>query len=149
MDKETKNSIIFAVVSIIIVLAIVLPIVIKRNQENKKLEDSFSTIGQAASDYMVGTKEAESYIDDFSYNYATGEVDYHPTITLEMYNRIKEGMTKEDVISILGNEYEILDGTLLYSLVYEKIDESNGYLIAIHMNKEKDTVFSKNQEGLK
>ena len=89
MDKETKNSIIFVVVGIIIILAIILPIVINRNQENKKLKESFSRIGQAATDYIEDTKNANSYINDFSYNYTTGEVDYHPTITLEMYNRIK------------------------------------------------------------
>ncbi len=151
MDKETKKSIIFVVVGIIIVLAIILPIVINRNQENKRLKESFSRIGQAATDYIEDTKNANSYINDFSYDYTTGEVDYHPTITLEMYNRIKEGMTKEDVISILGKEDDILgkDEEEDYIIEYGDTFLSKGYWIHFTMDRKTNKVINKKQVGLK
>lgn len=151
MSKDTRNSIIFIIVCIIIVLVIIIPIAINHNKENKKLEDSFSTIGQASSDFMTGIDKADSYTNDFSYNYETGEVEYHPTITLEMYNRIEEGMTKQNVIDNLGKEDNIIENeeSNSYIIEYGESYLTKGYWVQIIIDKETNKVLKKYQVGLK
>ena len=50
----------------------------------------------------LGIDKADSHSDEFTYNNETGEVEYHPEITLDKYEQIEEGMTEETVTSILG-----------------------------------------------
>ena len=144
--KKTKNVIIVCL--IIIVIGLITYIIFSKTYKEDETTKSMKNIAEAAKNYIDGTNTAESHLNEFSYNYSTGQVEYHPKITLEMYNRVKEGMTEKEVVSILGNNYKILDGTILYSLIYGKTDMSDGYLISIHIDKDKGTVFSKNQEGL-
>lgn len=116
--------------------------------ENKKSESVQSKIGGEASDYISGINNAQSHIDEFSYNYGTGEVEYKASkITLEMYNRIKEGMNEKEVIQILGNG-EKMEGDNTYILSWGDINMSNEFSIQIVFNKDK-TVLSKSQIGLK
>lgn len=117
--------------------------------KNKETEKVQSKIGEGASDYISGIDNAQSHIDEFSYNYETGKVEYKPSnTTLEMYNRIKEGMKQEEVVSILG-EYETkLDGENTYLLQWGESNMSKGYWISIVFNED-GTVSSKSQLGLK
>lgn len=41
----------------------------------------------------LGIDKADSHSDEFTYNNETGEVEYHPEITLDKYEQIEEGMT--------------------------------------------------------
>lgn len=78
MNKDTRDSIIFVIVGIVLILAIVIPIAIKNKKENDKLKESFSTIGNSATEYVKEKEKTKSHLNEFSYNYATGEVDYNP-----------------------------------------------------------------------
>ena len=40
------------------------------------MERKFSKMGEGASNYYKSTKEAEGYLNKFTYNYSTGQVDY-------------------------------------------------------------------------
>lgn len=150
MSKDTRNSIIFTIVGIIIVLVIIIPIAINHNKENEELKNTFSTIGNSAKEYVEGKENANSHIDEFSYNNTTGEVEYHPTITLEMYNRIEEGMTKEEVISILGKEDSIFgeDEGENYIIEYGDSLLKKGYWIHFTMDRKTNKVINKKQVGL-
>ena len=63
---------------LIIIILIFLCFGINSYIENKKLEETFSHIGNGASDYIKGIENSESYLNKFSYNYITGTVDYNP-----------------------------------------------------------------------
>lgn len=63
---------------IIVVSVLIIGILINQYIENKKLEEKFEKIGEGALDYYEGVQEADGYLDRFTYNYATGEVDYNP-----------------------------------------------------------------------
>ena len=95
-------------------------------------------------------ENTKSHLDDFSYNYETGDVEYHPNITLEMYDRIKEEMTQEAVVAILGKHENKLDGENTYMLEwgnsYSPI--TGGYWIQIVFDQN-EKVLSKSQTGLK
>lgn len=88
---------------IILILIIWAIIAIKDYKDKKEIEEKFSAMGEAASDFYEGIQTAEGYSDYFTYNYSTEEVEYHPPITIERYNNIKEGMTEKEVVSILGD----------------------------------------------
>ncbi len=134
---------------IVATICILLCIIIISYLKDKETEKTQSKIGEGASDYISGIDNAQSHIDEFSYNYQTGKVEYKPSdITLEMYNRIKEGMTQEEVISILGKYETKLDGENTYLLQWGESNMSKGYWISIVFNKD-ETVSSKSQLGLK
>lgn len=101
----------------IIGIIIISYIIVSNYIKNKELETSFKSIGEGATEYITGIYDADSHLDEFDYNYATGKVEYKPKITIEKYNQIKEGMTEKEVISILG------DGEKLQP------EEANGFLI--------------------
>jgi len=62
---------------LIIIIAIIIgSICIKQYLENKELKRKFEKMGEGASDYYKETQEAEGYLDKFTYNYSTGEVEY-------------------------------------------------------------------------
>lgn len=88
---------------IVIVLLISIILIIKEYREQKKIKETMKTIGESALDYYNGIQTAEGYGQYFTYNYETGEVEYHPPITIEKYDEVREGMTEKEVISILGN----------------------------------------------
>ncbi len=150
MNKDIRNSIIFVIIGIIIVLAIIIPIAIKHNKENEELKKSFSTIGNSAKEYVEEKENVKSHIDEFSYNNTTGEVEYHSAITLEMYNRIEEGMTKEEVIAILGKEDAILGEGEGENYIIEYGDSllKKGYWIHFTMERKTNKVINKKQVGL-
>ena len=135
----------------LIIIFILIIILITFYIEDKKVKDSVNNIGNSALNFLNGIDKAQSHLNEFSYNNKTGEVEYKPSnITLETYNIIKEGMTQEEVISVLG-EYEnkqegedtyILEWGNSYSPVY------GGYWIQIIFNENKK-VSSKYQLGLK
>lgn len=90
----------------------------------------------------------QSHLNEFTYNYETGEVEYRPTqITLEMYSRINEGMNEKEVIQILGVG-EKLEGENTYMISWGDINMSKGYTIQIIFNTNNE-VISKSQIGLK
>lgn len=133
----------------IIVICILSYILISKHIENKKLEQTFENMGKGANDFITGIDNSQSHIDEFSYNYETGEVEYKPSnITLEMYNRIKEGMTQKEIISILGKYETKSEGENTYLLQWGESNMSKGYWISIVFNKD-GTVASKSQLGLK
>lgn len=61
---------------IIVFTVVIIGVFINQYIENKKLEETFKTMGESTSDYYKGTKQAEGYLDKFTYNYSTGTVDY-------------------------------------------------------------------------
>lgn len=61
---------------VIIIILIGSFVVIKQYVDNKNLEKKFKNMGEGASNFYKGTKEADGYLDKFKYNYTTGTVDY-------------------------------------------------------------------------
>lgn len=119
--------------------------------ENKKIKESVSNMGNSASEFTKGIDNAQSHLDEFSYNYGTGEVEYKPSkITLEMYNRIEEGMSQEEVILILGQYEDVLNGENTYILEWgnEYSPVYNGYWIQITFDANEKNVLNKYQIGL-
>ena len=74
MKKDTKTLLIFILVCIVIILAIVIPNIIEKN----KIQKTFETMGEGASEFIEGINNAKSHLDEFTYNNETGEVEYHP-----------------------------------------------------------------------
>lgn len=135
---------------IVIIVCVLLCIITVSYLKNKETEKVQSKIGEGASDYISGIDNAQSHIDEFSYNYETGEVEYKPSkITLEIYNRIKEGTTQEEVISILGKHEKKSEGENTYMLEWGNsyAPINNGYWIQIVFDTNKK-VLSKYQTGL-
>lgn len=135
---------------IIIAVAIVGIIFIKEYREQKKLKDTMKTIGESASDFYEEVQNAEGYSDYFIYNYETGEVEYHPPITLEKYDSIKEGMTEKQVISILGNGEKLQpEGSIGFLMTWGELEiwEPPYYRIQIKFDSSGE-VASKSQMGL-
>ena len=125
-------------------ICLILYIIISNYIENRELKDSMSNIGEGASEFIEGINNAESHLDEFSYNYETGEVEYRPKkITLEMYNRIKEGMNQEDVVLNLGKYDNKMTGDNTYILEWGDAEMKKGYWISIVFNKDTNTVFNK------
>ena len=151
MKKETRNFIIFIVVSMVLILAIVIPFVIKNKKEDERLKETFSKIGNSATEYVEETESSNSHLNEFTYNTEIGEVEYKPVITLEMYNRIEKGMTKEEVISILGKEDNTIseDEGESYLIEYGDSFLKKGYWIQFTIDNRTNQVVNKNEVGLK
>lgn len=135
---------------LIIIVIIIVGICIKQYLENKELERKFEKIGEGASSYYTEIQEAEGYSDYFIYNYETGEVEYHPPISLEKYDSIKEGMTEKQVISILGNGEKIQpEGSIGFLMTWGELEiwEPPYYRIQIKFDSFGE-VASKSQMGL-
>lgn len=135
---------------IIIAEVIVGIIFIKEYREQKELKDTIKTIGESASDFYEEVQNAEGYSDYFIYNYETGEVEYHPPITLEKYDSIKEGMTEKQVISILGNGEKLQpEGSIGFLMTWGELEiwEPPYYRIQIKFDSSGEVV-SKSQMGL-
>lgn len=62
---------------IVIIAIIIIIICVKNYIDNKEMERKFSKMGEGTSEYYKGTKEAEGYLNKFTYNYSTGTVDYN------------------------------------------------------------------------
>lgn len=103
--------------AIIIGIAIISFIIIIEYIKNKETETSLKNIGEGATNFIEGIYDADSHLDEFTYNYTTGEVEYKPEITIEKYNQVKEGMTEEEVVSILGSGEKL------------QPEEANGFLM--------------------
>lgn len=151
MEKEKKPIfkkwwfwLIFAIILITIIL------VVGKVREERELDKTMQTIGNSASDYMKGIDNAKSHLDEFSYNNATGKVDYKPKITLEAYNKIKEGMTQEEIVEILGEQENRLEGENTYILEwgdsYKPV--TGGYWIQIVFDNKTNKVTNMSQVGL-
>lgn len=151
MKKETRNFIIFIVVSIILILAIAIPIIVKNQKEDEKIKETFSKIGNSATEYVQEKENSNSHLNEFTYNSETGEVDYKPSITLEMYNRIEKGMTKEEVVSILGKEDNTISKKEGESYLIEYGDSflKKGYWIQITIDNKTGKVIDKYEVGLR
>ena len=104
-EKETKKAFYkkwwFWV--IIIGVVIISLIIIIEYIKNREIETSIKNIGEGVTNFIEGVYDADSHVDEFTYNYATGKVEYKPKITIEKYNEVKKGMTEEEVVNILGN----------------------------------------------
>lgn len=136
---------------IIIVICILIYTLTINYIKNKETKESLTNIANSATNFISGIEKAQSHLNEFSYNYETGQAEYKPSkITLEMYNKIKEGMKEEELSSILGKcdnklqgeETYIMEWGNSYSPVY------GGYWIQIVLDTN-NTVMSKNQVGLK
>lgn len=117
------------------------------SQKNKKV---VANIGNGASEFIEGIDNANSFLNEFTYNYETGEVEYQPTITIEKYNSIKEGMTEKEVISILGNGEKLQpEGSNGFLITWGELEiwKPPYYRIQVYFNKS-GVVHSKSQMGL-
>ena len=136
---------------IIIIIGIILIVMINEIVENKEREKSMQRIAETMKDFMEETDNAKSHIDEFSYNYETGEVEYHPEITLESYDKIKEEIKKKNVINILGSGEKIQsEESSGYLMTWGNLEtwEFPYYCIQITFDST-NKVISKNQIGLK
>lgn len=98
-------------------------IVILQCKRQKETKETFEIIGTSANNFYKETQNAEGYLNDFAYNETTGKVEYHPQITLEKYDRIKEGMTEQEVTSILGDGEKIQpEGANSYLMTWGDLD---------------------------
>lgn len=87
---------------IAILLIFIIVIIIMKYKEQKEIEESIENINEGITDFIEGTDKADSHLDEFIFNDTTDEIDYVPKITIKEYNRIKNGMTEDQVVSILG-----------------------------------------------
>jgi len=141
----------FWLIIIIVIIAIIVGVCIKQYLENKELERKFEKMGEGASDFYKETQEAEGYLDNFTYNYSTGEVEYNPEKNdswLEKYNSINKGMTVEQVVEILGEGYiaPVIDEITYFMNWGEKEGLAEGQIITIQFNNE--MVYLKTHIGL-
>ena len=63
---------------IVIVIAIIIALVSKFIEE-KEIEEKFSKMGKSTTDFTKGIDDAKSHLDEFKYNYETGQVEYTPS----------------------------------------------------------------------
>lgn len=136
---------------IVFMVLIIIGLIIRESTKQIKLKETAKNIRNSASEFIAGINNAQSHSNEFSYNYETGKTEYTPLkITLEMYNSIKQEMTQEEVISILGKYNNKLDSENTYILEwgnsYSPVND--GYWIQIVFNKDKK-VLNKYQVGLK
>lgn len=138
---------------IILFITIIVVVSIVQIQKNKNLEKEIETIGESSLNYYNGINKANSHLNEFTYNYETGQVEYKPEkITLEMYNRIKSEMLEDEVTQILGmGEKTEIEGANSYIITWGDLNLSNPpyYRIQIIFDKKTQTVISFNQIGLK
>lgn len=134
-------------VIIVVIIALLASIIINQIKQ-EEVEKTAQNIGNSATDFISEMDSAQSHLNEFSYNYKTGEVEYTPSkITLEMYNRINEGMSEKEVSQILGVG-EKLQGENTYMISWGDMNMSKGYWIQITFNSS-NKVISKSQIGLK
>ena len=137
-----KYLFIIAIIIIFIAIAIFV-------NSNNTTQDKFSSMGSRASDYINEIDNAQSHLNEFTYDSSSGLVNYTPNnITLEMYNRINSGMNEKDVINILGTG-EKTEGESTYFMSWGESNMSKGYLIQIVFDSSSKNVISKSQIGLK
>lgn len=128
---------------------IIIFIIFKIIEENK-IKTNMVSMVEGMSDYYKGINNSKSHIDEFNYNNTTGKVEYRPTITLEKYNNIREGMDDKEVVSIIGNYDKKSEGENTYMLEWGNAYSPvyNGYWIQIIFDTN-NKVLNKYQTGLK
>ena len=136
---------------IIIVLILCAVIGIREYKENKEIETKFKAMAEGMTEYYESVKKTESHLDEFTYNYTTGEVEYNPENNgswLEKYNSINKGMTVEQVVEILGEGYiaPVIDEITYFMNWGEKEGLEKGQIITIQFNNE--IVYLKTHIGL-
>lgn len=138
--------------AIIVTVIIASSTIILQCINKKKIEDNLANIGKEMTDFYSGIENANTHINEFTYNYETGQVEYKPvTITLEMYNRINNGMTEKEVINILGNGEKLQpEKSAGFLINWGKLEiwEYPYFNIQINFNSSGE-VISKSQLGLK
>lgn len=145
---ENKSNKILWFLLIILLIYILLSILFAMIN-NKKNQKSLETIGKSSTDFITGIDNTKSHLNEFNYNYTTGKVDYKPsTISLNMYNKITEGMNEEEVIKILGTGEKLI-GQNTYIISWGDLNLSKGYSIQITFDINSCNVISKKQVGLK
>lgn len=92
---------------VIVLVTIIVLLIFFKYREKQKIEETIKNIGEGATDYIEGIESANTHLNEFSYNYENGEVEYNPQITIEKYNQIMEGMTEKEVVNILGDGEKI------------------------------------------
>ena len=147
MYKVIKRICIIAIV--LSVATIIGTIIYIKINENKDTKEAFENMGDAATDFITGIDTANSHLNDFEYNYETGEVEYNKKkLTLENYNKIKIGMLEAEVEEILGKG-EKLFPTETNTYLINWIDENDTFCrIQIVFDKDTKTVLTMSQVGL-
>ena len=138
------------IVAIILSIAVIIGTIIYfKINENKDTKEAFENMGNAATDFITGIDTANSHLNDFEYNYETGEVEYNKKkLTLENYNKIKIGMSEAEVKEILG-EGEKLSPIEANTYLINWIDENDTFCrIQIVFEKNTKTVLNIYQIGL-
>lgn len=135
---------------IIVILILIIIFSILKIKEQRMLNRKMETVAESASNFISSTKDVKSHLDEFSYNYETGQTEYKPLITIEKYNNIKEGMNEEEVVLLLGNYDKKSDGENTYMLEWGNAYSPayNGYWIQIVFDM-RNRVSRKYQVGLK
>ena len=134
----------------VIIALIGIGVFINEYKENKELERKFEIMGTAATEFYNELQNAKGYSDYIIYNYETNEVEYHPPITIKTYNRIEEGMTEKEVISIIGNGEKLQpEGSIGFLMTWGDLDLSKSPYYIIQITFDEDgKVKSKSQVGL-
>lgn len=138
------------IVAIILSIAVIIGTIIYfKINENKDTKEAFESMGNAATNFITGIDTANSHLNDFEYNYETGEVEYNKKkLTLENYNKIKIGMSEAEVEKILG-EGEKLSPAEGNTYLINWIDEDDTFCrIQIVFDKNTKTVSTMLQVGL-
>lgn len=138
------------ITAIILSIAVIIGTIIYfKINENKDTKEAFESIGNAATNFITGIDTANSHLNDFEYNYETGEVEYNKKkLTLENYNKIKIGMSEAEVEKILG-EGEKLSPAEGNTYLINWIDEDDTFCrIQIVFDKNTKTVSTMLQVGL-
>lgn len=138
------------ITAIILSIAVIIGTIIYfKINENKDTKEAFESMGNAATDFITGIDTANSHLNDFEYNYETGEVEYNKKkLTLENYNKIKIGMSEAEVKEILG-EGEKLSPIEANTYLINWIDENDTFCrIQIVFEKNTKTVLNIYQIGL-
>ena len=134
---------------IIVLIFLILFLIVNEIIEQQKVKKSIENIGNGIKSYTEELNNTNTHLNEFVYDEKKGQVTYSPTITLEKYNNIKEGMSEKEVISIIGDFDKKLDGENTYMLEWGSSYSPayNGYWIQIVFDAD-GKVLNKYQTGL-
>lgn len=150
MKNILKKWWIWLIVLIVMAIAVTITVKVKSQRE---LEKSLNNVAEGMQDFIDGTDNANSHINDFYYDENTGEVIYIPnSLTLEKYSKVLYGMTEKEVIEILGEGNKLApEESSSYIITWGDLNIWNPpyYYVTITFDKQTNTVIDSSQLGLK